>query len=49
MYKVFPELKKFKIEFSWGGTLAISINRLPIFGTIMNQKLYYAMLTLGMD
>ena len=42
MYKVFPELKKFKIEFSWGGTLAISINRLPIFGTIMNQKLYYA-------
>ncbi len=42
MYKVFPELKKFKIEFSWGGTLAISINRLPIFGTILNQKLYYA-------
>ena len=42
MYKVFPELKKFKIDFSWGGTLAISVNRLPIFGTIMKKKLYYA-------
>ena len=41
MHKVFPELKKFKIDFSWGGTLAISINRLPIFGTLMNEKLYY--------
>ncbi len=41
MIKVFPDLKKFKIDFSWGGTLAISINRLPIFGTMMNEKLYY--------
>ena len=24
MYKVFPELKKFKIEFSWGGTCNIN-------------------------
>ena len=41
MIKVFPDLKKFKIDFSWGGTLAISINRLPIFGTMMNEKLYF--------
>ena len=42
MYKVFPELQKFKIDFSWGGTLAISINRLPILGYLMNQKLIYS-------
>ncbi len=42
MYKVFPELKKYKIEFSWGGTLAITVNRLPDFGTMMNGKLIYA-------
>ncbi len=42
MHKVFPNLKKFKIDFSWGGTLAISINRLPIFGTLMDGKLLYA-------
>ena len=42
MYKVFPALKKYKIEYSWGGTLAITVNRLPDFGTIMNGKIIYA-------
>ena len=42
MYKVFPDLKKYKIDFSWGGTLAITINRLPNFGTLMNDKVLYA-------
>ena len=42
MYKVFPELKKFKIEYSWGGTLAITVNRLPSFGSLMNNKVIYA-------
>ena len=42
MYKVFPEIQKYKIEFSWGGTLAISINRLPILGYLMDQKLIYS-------
>ncbi len=42
MYKVFPDLKKYKIDFSWGGTLAITINRLPHFGTLMNDKVLYA-------
>ena len=42
MYKVFPQLKDFKIDYSWGGTLAITINRLPSFGTMMNEKLIYA-------
>ena len=42
MYKIFPDLKKYKIDFSWGGTLAITINRLPHFGTLMNDKVLYA-------
>ena len=42
MCKVFPMLKDYKIEYSWGGTLAITVNRLPNFGTLMNQKLLYA-------
>ena len=42
MLKVFPQLKKYNIEYSWGGTLAITVNRLPYFGSIMNNKLLFA-------
>ena len=42
MIKVFPELDKYKIDYSWGGTLAITVNRLPHFGSMMNKKLIYA-------
>tara|TARA_Y100000590_G_C14890227_1_gene702444 strand:- start:125 stop:526 length:402 start_codon:yes stop_codon:yes gene_type:complete len=42
MLKVFPQLKGYRIDYSWGGTLAITINRLPSFGTMMNNKLIYA-------
>ena len=42
MIKVFPQLKNYKIDFSWGGTLAITVNRLPSFGIMMNEKLFYA-------
>ena len=42
MTKVFPQLEKYKIDFSWGGTLAITVNRLPDFGTLFNKKLIYA-------
>ena len=42
MIKVFPELKEMKIDYSWGGTLAITINRLPSFGTLMIDKIIYA-------
>ena len=42
MSKVFPQLKNVRIDYSWGGTLAITINRLPHFGTLMNNKLIYA-------
>ena len=42
MLKVFPQLEKNKIDYSWGGTLAITVNRLPHFGTMMNEKVLYA-------
>ena len=41
MYKVFPQIKNCTIDFAWGGTLAISVNRLPNFGTQMNNKLFF--------
>ena len=42
MYKVFPELKRYKVDYCWGGTLAITINRFPNFGTLSNGKIVYA-------
>ena len=39
MIKVFPMLKHIKIDYSWGGTLAITTNRLPHFGELLNNKL----------
>ena len=44
--KVFNNWKhlnpEYKIDFSWGGSLAITINRLPSFGTLLNDNLIYA-------
>lgn len=42
MIKVFPQLQNVKIDYSWGGTLAITVNRLPHFGTLMNNKVSFA-------
>ena len=41
MLKVFPQLKDIKIDYAWGGTLAITVNRLPSFGKI-NPNIFYA-------
>ena len=35
-------LKDYKIEYCWGGTLAITVNRFPNFGTLFNGKIIYA-------
>jgi gamma-glutamylputrescine oxidase len=32
MIATYPELKKVQIDYSWGGTLAITMNRMPHFG-----------------
>ena len=42
MVKVFPMLSQVKIDYSWGGTLAITTNRLPHFGELYDNKLIFA-------
>jgi gamma-glutamylputrescine oxidase len=41
MRKVFPQLKNTRIDFEWGGNIAISINRIPQLGRIHGNT-YYA-------
>jgi glycine/D-amino acid oxidase-like deaminating enzyme len=41
MHKVFPQLKNARIDFEWGGNIAISVNRIPQLGRIRGNT-YYA-------
>ena len=41
MLKVYPQLKDVKIEYAWGGTLAVTVNRLPSFGQV-KPNIFYA-------
>lgn len=41
MLKVFPQLEDVRIEYEWGGYIAISINRIPQLGRIA-ENTYYA-------
>ena len=41
MVKIFPQLKDTKIEFSWGGTLAVTRSRFPDFSKI-SENIYSA-------
>lgn len=40
MIKIFPQLKDVKIEYEWGGKIAIVINRIPHIGRIDNNIFY---------
>lgn len=40
MLAVFPQLNDVKVEFSWGGFVAITINRAPDFGRIADNIFY---------
>lgn len=40
MLKVFPELRHTKIDYEWGGDIAISLNRVPQFGRIEDNTYY---------
>ncbi len=40
MLKVYPQLKDTKIDYAWGGTLAITLNRLPSFGKLQPNVFY---------
>ena len=44
LYKVFPQLKGIALDYAWGGTLAITVNRMPCFirlnGNVMSASGY---------
>ena len=40
--KIYPFLKGVKIDYAWGGKLAITMNRLPFFTTLHNEKVISA-------
>lgn len=42
MLQVYPYLKNIRIDYAWGGTLAVTLNRLPHFGTLENDRIVYA-------
>lgn len=41
MLRVYPQLAEARIDYAWGGTLAITLNRLPGFGRL-GSNLFYA-------
>jgi len=40
MLRVYPQLGGTRIDFGWGGTLAVTMNRLPSFGRLDENVLY---------
>lgn len=41
MLRVYPQLENTQIDYAWGGTLAITMNRMPHFGR-MAENVFYA-------
>lgn len=41
MLRIYPELAATRIDYGWGGTLAITMNRMPDFGRL-SDKVFYA-------
>lgn len=41
MLKIYPQLEGTKIDYAWGGTLAITLNRMPHFGHL-NDHVHFA-------
>jgi len=42
MLQVYPQLKNTRVDFAWGGTLAVTLNRMPHFGRLGTQNTYFA-------
>ena len=42
MLQVYPQLEDCRIDYAWGGTLAVTLNRMPHFGRLGNNNTYYA-------
>ncbi|MGI9272257.1 MAG: NAD(P)/FAD-dependent oxidoreductase, partial [Woeseiaceae bacterium] len=40
LQKIFPSLANVRIDYEWGGNIAISINRCPQFGRIQGNTYY---------
>lgn len=40
MLRVYPQLERTRIDYAWGGTLAITLNRMPDFGRL-SPNVYY--------
>ncbi|MDH3352073.1 MAG: FAD-binding oxidoreductase, partial [Gammaproteobacteria bacterium] len=41
MLKLFPQLDDVRIDYAWGGTLSVTVNRLPHFGRL-KPNVYFA-------
>jgi len=41
MLRIYPELADTRIDYGWGGTLAITLNRMPAFGRL-SPRIYHA-------
>ena len=41
MLRIYPQLKNTRIDYAWGGTLAITLNRMPDFGRV-SDNIFYA-------
>ena len=42
MLEVYPQLADTPIDFAWGGTLAVTLNRMPHFGRLGRHNTYFA-------
>lgn len=42
MLQVYPQLADTRIDYAWGGTLAVTLNRMPHFGRLGNNSTYFA-------
>jgi gamma-glutamylputrescine oxidase len=42
MEQVYPNLSGIDIDYAWGGTLAVTLNRMPHFGRLGNSGTYFA-------
>jgi gamma-glutamylputrescine oxidase len=42
MLEVYPQLADIAIDYAWGGTLAVTLNRMPHFGRLGKDNLYFA-------
>ena len=42
MLEIYPQLAETAIEYAWGGTLAVTLNRMPHFGRLGRHNTYFA-------